>query len=157
MKRLCQAKCDSNFAFKRAPNEFFLLLLVAEVLQHDDLWEVTNNAVLVLEIIEQSQSLAGKMLSDDGHPQIASPAIGAIHLLAAVLLWKVKAPEACLVGSSFALYQQFFPLFSGQASILEVCSRPFAAVVEEAIVVVLFLQWNYLFLNECIEIFKELD
>jgi hypothetical protein len=157
MERLCQTKCDPNLAFERAPNEFFLLLLVAEVLQHDHLWEVSNNAVLVLEVIEQSQSFARKMLSDDGHPQIAPPAIGAVHLLAAILLWKVKAPKACLVGSSFALYQQFLPLFSGQASILEVCSRPFAPVVEEAIVVVLFLQWNYLLLNESIEIFKELD
>ena len=85
--------------------------------------------MLVLQIVVQAKSLGGKMLADHGHPEIGA-------ILAAVALRDRKAQMARRVGEIFRLAQQRFPFVPRQAAVVEIGARPFAAMIEEADVVV---------------------
>ena len=58
---------------------------------------------------------------------------------------------AGLVGALLGLAQQRFPFRAGQAFIVEIGARPFAAMVEEALVVVLRLKRLDLVVDEFVE------
>lgn len=93
------------------------------------------------------------MLSYNGHPEIRASAAG--FILSTILLWQAEAPEPCLVGAACAFSKQLFPFFARQAIVVPVGAAMLAAMIEEAIVVVLVLQWLYLALDEGIELLKE--
>ena len=69
------------------------------------------------------------MLADHGHPEVGT-------LLAAVTLRDRKTQVTGGVGEVFRLAQQHFPFVPWQAAIVEIGARPFAAVIEEADVVI---------------------
>ena len=87
------------------------------------------------------------MLADHGHPEIGA-------VLAAIALGDREAQMAGGVGQILGLAQQRFPFVPRQAAILEIGARPFAAVVEEADVVVGLLQRLDLALDERVEFGK---
>src|SRR5438034_512387 len=84
------------------------------------------------------------MLADHGHPEVGA-------VLAAVTLRNRKAQMACGVSQSLGLAQQRFPFVPRQTAVLEIGTRPFAAVVEEADVVVGLLQRLDLARDEAVE------
>ena len=138
--RLRQAEGHSELAPQPRGNQLSLLLLRTEVHEHDDVREVAHHAVLVLQVVEQAQAFGGKMFADHGHPQVAPAAVLAV--LPAILLWQGQAVEACFVREPARLGQQILPFLSWQAAGVPVCACVFAAVVEEAVVVVFVLQWE---------------
>ncbi len=73
------------------------------------------------------------MLADHGHPEVGT-------VLAAVALRNRKAQVAGGVREVLRLAQQRFPFVTREAAILEIGARPFAAVIEEADVVIGLLQ-----------------
>ena len=101
--------------------------------------------MLVLEIVVQAEPLGGKVLADDGHPEVGA-------ILAAILLRHRKTQMTGRVCEILGLAQQRFPFVPRQAAILEIGARPFAAVVEEANVVVGRLQRLDLAFDESVEL-----
>src|SRR5690242_7042906 len=89
------------------------------------------------------------MLADDGHGEIAD-------ILAAEFLRQRQSQEPGLVGAAAHFAQQVFPFLARQAAMLEVCARPFAAMIEEAIVVVLLLQRNDFLLDEGVDLGQQI-
>src|SRR6478735_8229381 len=85
--------------------------------------------MLVLQIVVQAEALGCKMLADHGHPEIGT-------VLAAITFRNREAQMAGGVGKVLGLAQQRFPFMPRQAAIVEIGARPFAAVIEEADVVV---------------------
>ena len=93
----------------------------------------------------QSEALARQVLADDRHAQVRA-------LLAAVLL-RVGVPVvAGRVRPSAHLPEQGLPLLVGQTAAVPVGARVLAAVVEEALVVVLRLEGRDLALDELVEL-----
>ena len=84
------------------------------------------------------------MLADDRHREVAD-------VLAAVFFGQRVAIVAGLVGAPPHLAQQRFPFMARQAAIFEIGARPFAAMIEEALVVVLGLQRLDLLLDEIVQ------
>ena len=84
------------------------------------------------------------MLADHGHPEVGA-------VLAAIALRDREAQMAGGVGEILGLAQQRFPFMPRQAAIVEIGARPFAAVIEEADVVVGLLQRLDLALDEAVE------
>src|SRR6187200_1419444 len=84
------------------------------------------------------------MLADDGHPEIGT-------VLAAVTLRNGKAQMSGVVREVLRLAQQRFPFMPRQAAVLEIGSRPFAAMIEEADIVVGFFQRLDLARDEAVE------
>jgi len=124
----------------------FLPLLFVSVLEHQQQSHVVaNDRMLGLEIVEQSQSLSGKVLPDDRHTEIGA-------VLATILFGQGIAVVPGSVGAAPRLAQQRFPLLVGQAAAVPVGACVLAAVIEEAIVVVLMLQRHDLALNELIKL-----
>ncbi len=101
--------------------------------------------MFVLQIVVQAKALGGKMLADHGHPEIGA-------ILAAVALGDRKAKMPRVVGEVFHLSQQRFPLVPRQPAIVEIGARPFAAVVEEADVVIGLLDRLDLARDELVEL-----
>ena len=91
---------------------------------------VADDGVLVLQVVVEAEALAGQVLADDGHPEVGA-------VLAAVLLGEGVAVVAGGVGPAAHLAEQRLPLLVGQAAALPVGAGVLAAVVEEAVVVVL--------------------
>ncbi|MNN09305.1 hypothetical protein D3C81_1221830 [compost metagenome] len=89
--------------------------------------------MLVLQVVVQAQALGGEMLADHGHGQVGA-------ILAAELGGQGEAQVTGRVGATLGLGQQVFPIVPGQAAAIIVGAGPFAAVVEEAFVVVLRLK-----------------
>ena len=85
--------------------------------------------MLVLQIVVQAEALGRKVLADHGHPEIGT-------VLAAVAFRDRKAQMAGGIGEVLRLAQQRFPFMPRQAAIVEIGARPFAAMIEEADVVV---------------------
>ena len=75
-----------------------------------------------------------------------------LALAAAELLGQREAQPAGGVGPPAHLAQQLLPLLAGDAVVLEVGAGPLAAVVEEALVVVLRLERRDLRLDEVVEL-----
>src|SRR5262245_51593655 len=84
------------------------------------------------------------MLADHGHPEVGA-------VLAAIAFWDREAQMAGGVSQILGLAQQRFPFMPRQAAILEISARPFAAVVEEADIVVGVFQRLDLALDETVE------
>ena len=84
------------------------------------------------------------MLADHGHPEVGT-------VLAAIALRNREAQMAGGVGEVLGLAQQRFPFVPRQAAIVEIGARPFAAVIEEADVVVGLLQRLDLAHDEAVE------
>lgn len=85
MPRFRQPKCNPHFPFQPAPNQLLLLLRISVVHDHDHIREVSHNGVLVLQVVEQTQSFRGEMFADHCHPQVATAAV--LVAASAVLLW----------------------------------------------------------------------
>ena len=90
------------------------------------------------------------MLADDGHPQVAA-------VLAAKFLRQAEAEMAGLVRALLRLPQQRLPLVARQAAVLEIGARPLAAVIEEALVVVLSLKRLDFRLDEAVKLGEIID
>jgi hypothetical protein len=101
--------------------------------------------MLSLKIVEQAQSLGGKVFADDRHCEVGA-------VLAAILFRQRIAEMAGHVGAAPRLVQQGFPRLVGQAASVPVGTRVLAAVIEKAIVIVLMLQRHDLALDERIEL-----
>ena len=84
------------------------------------------------------------MLADHGHPEVGT-------VLAAIALRDREAQMAGGVCKVLGLAQQRLPFMPRQAAVLEIGARPFAAMVEEADVVVGFFQRLDLAFDEAIE------
>ena len=101
----------------------------AVAVEHGDDRQIADDRMLVLQIVVQAEALGGKVLADHGHPEVGA-------VLAAVALRDRKAQMAGGVGEVLGLAQQRFPFVPRQAAIVEIGARPFAAMIEEADVVV---------------------
>jgi len=121
---------DAPGALEAAEDEFLFLLFRAPLVEHGDEGEVADDRMLVLQVIVQPEASPRKMLADHRHPEVAA-------VLPAITLGGGEAPMAGLVGAAGGFLEQFLPLLPGQTARLEVRPRIFAAVVEEADVVVL--------------------
>src|SRR5947207_14050884 len=89
--------------------------------------------MLVLQVVVQAKAFGGEMFADHRHPEIGP-------VLAAVNLWSGETQMAGLVGQILYLAQQRLPLAPRQPAIIEIGARPFAAVIEEADIIVLVFQ-----------------
>ena len=87
------------------------------------------------------------MLADHRHPEIGA-------VLAAVALRNREAQVPGFVGQVLHPAQQRFPFMSRQAAVVEIGARPFAAVIEEADVVVGLFHRLDLARDEAIEFVK---
>jgi hypothetical protein len=84
------------------------------------------------------------MLADHGHPEI-----GAVLAAVAYRDRETKVPGG--VGEVFCLAQQGFPFVPRQPAVFEIGARPFAAMIEEADVVIGLFQRLDLACDEAIE------
>src|SRR5581483_7242849 len=141
--RFGQAKGDAVLARERALDHR-LLFIAAVAVEHGDEREIADDRMLVLQIVMEAEPLGGKMLADHGHPQVGA-------VLAAIALWNGKAQMARRVGAVLRLAQQRLPVMAWQAAMLEIGARPFAAMVEEADVVIGLLQRLDLARDEAVE------
>ena len=125
---LGQAKGDAVFAVIE-PSIIAFWSSRAVAVEHGDDRQIADDRMLVLQIVVQAEALGGKMLADHGHPEIGA-------VLAAIALRDREAQMAGGVGEILGLAQQRFPFMPRQAAVLEIGARPFAAMIEEADVVV---------------------
>ena len=148
---LGQAKGDPPRPFEPAEDEFLLLFLRPEMLEHGDKREIADDAVFVLQIIVQPQPARGEPVADHRHPQVRA-------VLAAILLRRGKPPVARLVGGLARIAEQVLPFVIGQPLAFPIGPRVLAAVVEEADVVILSHQRFDLrideFLQLCVIVFQ---
>src|SRR5262249_30980232 len=87
--------------------------------------------------------------ADDRHGEVAD-------VLATELFRQGEAQEASPVGALAHLAQQVFPLLARKAAMLEIGPRPLAAVIEEAVVVVLLLERDDFLLDEGVDVDEQL-
>ena len=90
---------------------------------------VADDRVLVLQIVVQAETFRREMFADDGHAEVGA-------VLAAVLLRERITIVAGVVGELARLREQRLPILRRQAAAVPVGARVFAAMVEEADVVV---------------------
>ena len=143
--RLGQPEGQVHALVEHALNEFVALRGRAEVANGQHEGVVGDDRMLVLQVVVQPQPACREMLADNGHPEIAA-------VLAAELARQRKAQVPGLVSPSSRLAQQRFPFGARQAAVVEIGARPFAPVVEEALVVVLRLQRHDLAFDEGVEL-----
>ena len=86
--------------------------------------------MLVLQVVVQAEALRGKVFADHGHPEVGT-------ILATVPLRDREAQMAGGVRKVLGLAQQRFPFVPRQAAFVEIGARPFAAMIEEADIVIL--------------------
>ena len=140
---LGQPEGDAVFPRDRALDHR-LLLVPSVAVEHGDQRQIADDGMLVLQIVVQAETLCGKMLADHRHPQIGA-------VLAAISLRDREAQMACGVGEILHPAQQRLPFMPRQPAIFEISARPFAAVIEEADVVVGLLDRLDLARDEAIE------
>ena len=145
MVRLGQAEGDDSLALQHPVDELGLLLEASEIAEHQDEGIVADDRMLVLEVVVKAQPLGRQMLADDGHPQVRA-------VLPPIFPRHGEAIVAGPVGATLGFPQERLPFGTRQAAIVEVGARPFAAVIEEALVVILGLQRPDLGLDEGIEL-----
>ena len=141
---LGQAEGDAVFAGDAALDHRPLLGASVQV-EHGHERKIADDRVLVLQIVVQAQALGGEVLADHRHPQVRA-------IFAAVLLGESEAVVAGLVGEVLDVAQQPLPFGSGQPAMLEIRARPFAAMIEEADVVVGLLERADLDVDEGVEL-----
>jgi hypothetical protein len=135
--RLRQPKCHAELALQPQRYKLALLLFIAKVHEHNDVRKVPDHRVLSLQVVEQTKTFCREMFPYDRHPKVAAASIRTI--LPTVLLWEGKSVETSFIGEFPRLCKELFPLLARQATIVPVGSRMFAAVVEEAVIVVFVL------------------
>ena len=101
--------------------------------------------MLVLQIVVQAEAFRGKMLANDRHPQIGA-------VLAAISLRDREAQMPGGIGEVLHPAQQRLPFMPRQPAIFEIGARPFAAMIEEADIVVGLLDRLDLSRDEMIEL-----
>ena len=144
MPGLGEAEGDAVFAGDRA-FDHRLLVVAAVTVEHGHQRQVADDRVLVLQVIVQAKALCRKMLADHRHPEIGA-------ILAAVALGNRETKMPGRVGEIFHFAQQRFPFMPRQPAIFEIGARPFAAMIEEADVVVGVLDRLDLARDEAIEL-----
>jgi len=147
--RLREAKHGAHLAFYHLLYQRQLLALVParpEVPHHTHGGEVADDTMLVLQIVEQPEAFGRQVFSDRRHPELRVRVA-----CAAVFSGKREAVDACFVGEAGGLVQQGDPFVSWKALVVPVCSGVFAAVVEEALVVVTGLEGGYFRGDEGVE------
>ena len=144
MFRFGEAEGQTRGAVQHSGQDGLLLLVGAEIAHHQHLREIADDRAFVLQVVVQAEALGRQMLADDRHGEIAD-------VLAAKLLGQREPQETRLVGAAAHLAQQVFPLLARQPAMLEIGARPFAAMIEEAVVVVLFLQRHDLAFDEIVD------
>ena len=142
--RFGEAEGDAPGAFKPAEDEFLLLFLGAPLVEHRDEGEVADDRVFVLKVVVEAEALAREMLADHRHPEVAA-------VLPAIAFRRGEAPMPGRVGAAGGLLEQLLPLVPGQPARFEIRARIFAAVVEEADVVVLLFKRLDLGSDESVE------
>ena len=90
--RLGQAEGDAHRAVEDSRNERLLLLLGAEVAEHQDRRQIADDRAFVLQIVVQAQPLGRQMLPDDRHREVGA-------VLAAVFLGQREAIVSGPVGA----------------------------------------------------------
>src|SRR6266851_4487531 len=145
MMQLGQAKSNRPRAIERTFDELGPLGRRPEIAEHHHERVVRDDGVLALLIVVQTEALGGEVLADHCHPEVRS-------VLAAELLRQREAKISGRIGAAPRLAHQLFPLGARQPAVVEIGAGPFAAVVEEALVVVLRLKRLDLSLDEAIEL-----
>ena len=126
---LGQPERDPAAALKPAEDELLLLRLGPEGVEHGDEGKVTDNRMFILKVIVQAQPPGGKAITDHRHPQVGA-------ILAAILARRGKPPVSGGIGAGSGLAQQVLPLMARQALVLEIGPGIFAAVIEEADIII---------------------
>jgi len=57
---LGESERDAHRAVEQLGDEFFFLLIVAEVAKHQDGWQIADNRAFVLQIVVQAEPLAAR-------------------------------------------------------------------------------------------------
>src|SRR3546814_14800321 len=102
----------------------YTTLCRSELVEHRNEGEVTDDAVLVLQIVMEPQPLRREMFADHRHPQVRP-------VLAAIGFGRRETPVSRLVGTARRLLQQRLPLVTRQTLIVPVGAAMLAAMVEE--------------------------
>lgn len=148
---LRQAECHPEFTSQASGDEFAPLRLRAEVQEHQDVGEVPYHAVFVLQVVCEADAAAvdgvrGHVEAHGAHVQV-HVRVG----FAAELGGEGEPVEAVVVGQTPGLGEEGFPFVPWEALVVPVCAGVFAAVVEEAVVVVLVLEGEDRGLDEGVE------
>ena len=118
----------------RVPSSSFVdplrLLLLAAVMEHQQQADVVaDDRVLVLQVVVQTEPLAGEVLADHRHPEVRA-------VLAAVLPWERVPVVAGRVRPAAHLDEQRLPLLVRETAPVPVRPSVLPPVVEEPAVVV---------------------
>ena len=133
MIRLGDTKRETFAPFGKVVDPLRLLLLRAVADHEQQAHVVPHDGMLVLQVVVQAQALYRQVLADDRHIQVGT-------VLATELFRLRVAVVPGFVGQPLRLEQELLPLLVRQPAPLPVRAGVFAAVVEEADVVVLLLQ-----------------
>ena len=101
--------------------------------------------MFVLKVVVEAEALGGEVLADDRHGEVGAA-------LAAHAFGPGVAVVAGLVGDLAGFGEEFFPFVQGKPALVPIGAGPFAAVVEEADVVVAVLDRLDLGLDEGVEL-----
>ena len=116
-----------------------------KVAEHEVKHKVSDDRRLVLEVVEETETLAGEVPANDGHRQVGA-------VLSAEFLGQGETQVSALVGNLVHLAQEHVPFLAGQAAVFKVGTGPFAAVVKEPVVVVGHLERGNLFIDELVQL-----
>ena len=94
-----QAKAPSHFARQHRRNIIAFLLFCTKVAEHQRLYQIADDTILVLQVIVQAESFMRQMLPDPCHAQIGT-------VLAAKFLRQGIAIMAGRIGDLPHFYQQ---------------------------------------------------
>ena len=144
MLRFSQPKGHPHCAVQRALQPILLLLFRTKVTQHQNSWHIAHDGAFVLQVIVQSKALRCQIFADNRHGQIGA-------ILPAKFFGKRIAQMASGIGAAAHFTQKLFPVFAWQTLIIPIRARMFAAVVKEAIVVVLLLKGFNFFVDEVVQ------
>lgn len=106
--------------------------------------QVSDNRGFVLEIVEKTKTLAGKVPTNHGHREVGTVATTEFGR-------KSKTEVTALIGNLVHLVQQLFPFRPRKTALVKVGTGPLATVVKEAVVVVGHLDGHDLFIDKFVE------
>ena len=123
-----------------------LLLLGAEPVHHDDLWEVADDRGLVLKVVVQSKSPVCQVFPDHRHIEVAAVSPTELRRQS------VSQPTG-RIGAAAHLVEQILPVPVRDAAVLKISAGEFAAPVE--VLHVLALERFDLGVDECVHLGQE--